>query len=141
MSCVLRDTAGQTITVESGYGTACDDIGATAEQVLSLRLVPTLIARHDAGEPVTFGHIVVDRTGIGCPGDGSAKPWNAYWRDTRSVEMLMHAHRLTITPHSGRPRSVSLDGAPNDFLAGYVIGHAARAGRRCGLSSLMRASG
>jgi hypothetical protein len=125
MSCVLRDSAGRTITVESGYGLACESIAAAAERMLGQRLAPTLIARCGAGEPVTFGHIIVDRAGISCPGDGSAKPWNAYWRDTRSIEMLMHAHRLTITPHSGRARSVSLDGAPNDFLAGYVIAHAA----------------
>jgi hypothetical protein len=28
-------------------------------------------------------------------------------RDTRSIEMLMYAHRFTITPHSGRARPVS----------------------------------
>jgi hypothetical protein len=123
MSCVLRDSAGRTITVASAYGLACEDITPVAEQALASRLAPTLIARYDAGEPVTFGHIIVDRAGISCP--GSAKPWNAYWRDTRSIEMLMYAHRLTITPQSGRARSVSLDGAPNDFLAGYVIAHAA----------------
>jgi hypothetical protein len=123
MSCVLRDSAGRTITVASAYGLACEDITPVAAQVLASRLAPTLIARYDAGEAVTFGHIIVDRAGISCP--GSAKPWNAYWRDTRSIEMLMHAHRLTITPQSGRARPVSLDGAPNDFLAGYVIAHAA----------------
>jgi hypothetical protein len=125
-SCVLRDSAGQTITVEGAFGLAVDKITARAELALRQSLAPTLIARYDAGEPVTFGHVIVDRTGISCPGDGSAKPWDAPWRDTRSIEMLMYAHRLTITPRSGRARPVSLDGAPNDFLAGPVIEHAAQ---------------
>jgi hypothetical protein len=94
--------------------------------VLSARLVPTLIARYDAGEPVTFGHIIVDRTGISCPSGAPKAPWSAFWRDTRSVGMEMHGHRMTIRPHSGRVRSVSLDGAPNDFLIVSVIAHAAR---------------
>jgi hypothetical protein len=126
MTCVLRDSAGRTITVESQYGTACDDIAATAARWLTARLAPTLIGRYDAGEHVTFGHVIVDRTGISCPGDGSSRPWSAPWRDTRSIEMLMHAHRVTIKPHSGRARQFSLDGAPNDFLAQEVIAHAAR---------------
>jgi hypothetical protein len=125
-SCVLRDSAGRTVTVEGAFGLAVDKIAARAELVLRQALAPTLIARYDAGEPVTFGHVIVDRTGISCPGDGSAKPWDAPWRDTRSIEILMYAHRLTITPRSGRARPVSLGGAPNDFLAGPVIEHAAQ---------------
>ena len=122
MSCVLRDSAGRTITVESGWGLACEDITPVAAQVLASRLAPTLIARYDAGE-----RSLSAMSSLTGPDElpGSAKPWNAYWRDTRSIEMLMHAHRLTITPQSGRARPVSLDGAPNDFLAGYVIAHAA----------------
>jgi hypothetical protein len=38
---------------------------------------------------------------------------------------------MTITHNKWRTRRVSLDGAPNDFLARYVIWHAAaRAGVR-----------
>ena len=91
MSCVLRDSAGRTITVASAYRLACEDITPAAAQTLASRLAPTLIARYDAGEPVTFGHLIVDRAGLSCP--GLAKPWNAYWRDTRAPSRcFMYAH-------------------------------------------------
>jgi hypothetical protein len=126
MSCVLRDSSGRTITVDQKYGVACEQITAMAQWMLGSRLAPTLIARYDAGEPVVFGNVIVDRTGISCPGDGSAKPWSAPWRDTRRVEMLMHGHRISIKPYKGRDLDVSLGGAPNDFLAQDVIAYGGR---------------
>ncbi len=128
-SCVLRDRAGASVTVETRYGEACDKVVRIADRLLAPRLARTLIARYDAGEPVTFGRLSVDQAGISSPGGGSDKPWSAAWRDTRTIEISFWAHRLTITPRTRAPRNVKLDSAPNDLLARYVIAHAAaRAG-------------
>jgi hypothetical protein len=128
-SCVLRDRAGTTLTVENRYGDACDRILVLADRALAARLAGTLIARFDAGEPVTFGRLTIDQAGISSPGDGSGKAWSAYWRDTREIEITKWGHRLAVKPARGPDRQVKLDGAPNDLMARYVLWHAAaRAG-------------
>ena len=124
-SCVLRDRVGNTLTVENRLGDACDKVTAAVDRLLAYRLAPTLQARYDAGEPVTFGRITVDQSGISSPEGTAAKPWSIDWRDISEIELLMYGHRMTITHHKWRTRKVALDGAPNDFLARYVIGYAA----------------
>jgi hypothetical protein len=124
-SCILRDRVGNTLTVESRLGDACDKVTAAADRLLAYRLAPALQARYDAGEPVTFGRVTVDHGGISSPEGAAARPWSINWRDISEIELLMYGHRITITHHKWRTRKVSLDGAPNDFLARYVIGYAA----------------
>jgi hypothetical protein len=52
-------------------------------------------------------------------------PWSILWRDISEIEMLMYGHRMSISYRKWRTKKISLDGAPNDFLARYVIGYAA----------------
>jgi hypothetical protein len=128
-SCILRDRAGNTLTVDSRLGGAVDTVTAAVDQLLAYRLAPTLQARYDAGEPLTFGRISVDQSGISSPEGAAGKPWSIHWRDISQVELQMYGHRLTISYSKWRTRKVSLDGAPNDFLARYLLCHAAaRAG-------------
>jgi hypothetical protein len=124
-SCILRDRVGNTVTVESRLGGACDKVTAAAERLLAYRLAPTLQARYDAGEPITFGRITIDQSGISSPEGTTGKPWSVAWRDISEIELLMYGHRMAISHQKWRTRRVSLDGAPNDFLARYVIGYAA----------------
>jgi hypothetical protein len=124
-SCILRDRAGNTLTVENRLGDACDKVTAAVDRLLAYRLAPTLQARYDAGEPVTFGRISVDQSGISSPDGAAARPWSIHWRDISKIEMLMYGHRMSISYSKWRTKKVSLDGAPNDFLARYVIGYAA----------------
>jgi hypothetical protein len=45
------------------------------------------------------------------------------------IETTMYGQRVTVTQGTWRKRRIELDGAPNSFLARYLIGHAAaRAG-------------
>lgn len=124
-TCILRDRVGNTLTVENRLGDACDKVTAAVDRLLAYRLAPTLQARYDAGEPVTFGRVTVDQSGISSPEGTTGKPWSIHWRDISDIELLMYGHRVTITQHKGRTKRVSLDGAPNDCLARYVIGYAA----------------
>jgi hypothetical protein len=124
-ACILRDRTGNSVTVESRLGDACDKVVAAVDRLLAYRLAPTLQARYDAGEPVTFGRVTVDQSGISSPEGAAGKPWSIHWRDISEIELLMYGHRIAISHDKGRTRRVSLDGAPNDFLARYVIGYAA----------------
>jgi hypothetical protein len=139
-SCVLRDSAGRTITADHKYGVACEQITAVAARMLGPRLAPPLIARFDAGESITFGRVIVDQFEISFPGDGILGPWSARWRDMRDLDVLAYGHRIIakaqpgkhlgapneFMPHPGPGAYGALDGAPNDFLAQDVIMHAAR---------------
>jgi hypothetical protein len=124
-ACILRDRVGNTLTVENRLGDACDKVTVAVDRLLAYRLASPLQARYDAGEPVTFGRITVDQSGISSPEAATGKPWSIHWRDISEIELLMYGHRMTISYGKGRTRRVPLDGAPNDFLARYVIGYAA----------------
>jgi hypothetical protein len=139
-SCVLRDSAGRAITVDHKYGVACEQITAVAAQMLGPRLAPALIARFEAGEPITFGSVIIDQFEISFPGDGIVGPWSARWQDMSDLDVLVYGHRIIarakpgknlgapneFMPHPGPGSYGALGGGPNDFLAQDVITHAAR---------------
>jgi hypothetical protein len=122
-SCVLRDQAGTTIRLTNNWRN-CDDVASLAQDQLAHRLMPGLIRRYEAGEPVTFGHLTIDQSGI-----SSAKglPRRMPWQEMLEVTFTMHGHRVSIRRTTTRASwETALDGAPNDFLARFVIAHAAR---------------
>jgi hypothetical protein len=114
--CALGDHAGNLLTVTTG----CELVARHAERVLADRLVDPLIDRIDAGLPVTFGPLTVDRAGITCG-------WTVAWREVRRVSMQLYGHRLNVeTRMQESSRELALSGEPNAFLARYVIEYAAR---------------
>jgi hypothetical protein len=122
-SCALRDQAGATISVTNNWRN-CDDIARLAQDQLGARLAPELIRRYEAGEPVTFGHLTIDQPGLS---SASGLPWRMPWHEMREVNFTMHGHRVSIRRTTTRAHwETALKGAPNDFLARYVITHAAR---------------
>jgi hypothetical protein len=121
-SCVLGDRAGNVLTIRSRlHGpSVCELAASHAERVLAERLAGPLTDRIDAGLPVTFGDVTVDRAGI------SVLTWAASWQEVQKVSTRLHGHRLSVsTGVRGRGKDARLMGAPNDFLARYVIEHAA----------------
>jgi hypothetical protein len=127
-SCALRDRMGNTVTVtyQNWRENACEAIARIGQDLLAPRLAPGLLQQYEAGEPLTFGHLIIDRSGIGSPSPASGKPWNLRWQEMREVRFATHGHRVTVLRKTGLPKEISLDGAPNDFLARFVITHAAR---------------
>jgi hypothetical protein len=119
---VLRDHAGNTLAAPSGL------IAGRAEQVLVGRLVGPLTGRLDAGLPVTVGCLTVYQSGISCRGGGgkAGGRWEVSWPEVHDIETQFRSQRVTVhTGHRGTKRA-ALAGEPNDFLAEYVLEHAAR---------------
>jgi hypothetical protein len=126
-SCALRDRAGNTVTVTRSWrANACAEIARFGQDALAPRLVPRLLQRYELGEPLTFGHLIIDQSGIGSPSPASGKAWTIRWQEMREVTFALHGHRVTVKRTTGIPKEIALDGAPNDFLARFVIEHAAR---------------
>jgi hypothetical protein len=114
--CALGDHAGNLLTVTTG----CEMVARHAERVLADRLAGPLIARIDAGLPVTFGPLTVGRAGISCG-------WTVPWQEVQWVSMHLHGHRVHVeTRMQESSRELALSGEPNAFLARYVIEYAAR---------------
>jgi len=124
--CVLRDHAGNEVTVDDRIGlNVSKRIAARAEQVLVGRLVGPLTGQFDAGQPVTVGCLTVDQRGIECRGSQSGGRWQVSWSQVSSIGSQLSGHRVTVsTGHWGSKRA-ALAGQPNDFLAAYVLEHAA----------------
>ena len=125
--CVLRDHAGNEVTVDDRIGlNVSKQIAGRAEQVLVGRLVGPLTDQLDAGVPVTAGCLTVDQRGIGCRGGQPGGRWQLTWPQVSGIESQLSGHRVTVsTGHWGSKRA-ALAGQPNDFLAAYVLEHAAR---------------
>jgi hypothetical protein len=120
--CVLRDHVGNAVSVNPG---PCKLVVGRAEQVLTGRLVGPLTGRLDAGLPVTVGCLTVDQSGIRCRGGKAGGRWNVSWQQVHDIETRLRGHRVTVTGHRISKRA-ALAGEPNDFLAEYVLQHAAR---------------
>jgi hypothetical protein len=128
--CELRDHSGTVVTVDDErYGPAVRElVTGLAEQVLTGRLVGPLTARLDQGLPVTVGSLTVDRSGISCQGGQAGGSWNVPWQQARGIATELRGHRVSVDTDR-RGRHAALAGQPNDFLASYVLEHAAaRAG-------------
>jgi hypothetical protein len=124
LSCELRDRAGQTVPLEGFHG-AADEIAHVAEKFLVPRLLPALIARYDAGEPVYIGLLTVERWGLSAPGSSGMR-WRISWPEVSHIDISKHGHRLAVKEAAGTVRMVMPEGEPNDFLARHVVEHAAR---------------
>ena len=125
--CVLRDHAGNEVTVDGRIGlNVSKRIAGRAEQVLVGRLVGPLTDQFDAGVPVTVGCLTVDQRGIECRGGQPGGRWHLSWPQVSGIGSQLSGHRVTVsTGHWGGKRA-ALAGQPNDFLAAYVLEHAAR---------------
>jgi len=142
-ACELHDQAGTTIRLTNNWRkNACEDAARLAQDHLARRLMPGLIHRYEAGEPVTVGHLTIDQWGISSTGTSSVNdlaaskrgtharsglPWRMPWQEMREVTFAVFGQRVTIKRTTTKtPWETALDGAPNDFLARFVIAHAAR---------------
>ena len=124
-SYTLRDIAGHVITVGTSPGQysrrfarhELDPLLDQAERVLADRLAVPLISRLDEGLPVIVGPITVDPAGI------RYDDRYASWWQVRSVSTQFRGTQVTV---QGQDRWwFDLEGA-NDFIAKYVLAHAAR---------------
>jgi hypothetical protein len=129
-ACELRDQAGNAVTVSRRLGGAIKEVAAAAERVLAPRLVPGLIARFNAGEPITVGPVTADWQGLSSAGD-SRRTWQVPWREARLIEFELQGQRATVKTgkHVRGERSLSVEGEPNSFVIGYLIAHAAAVAR------------
>lgn len=129
-ACELRDQAGNVVTVSHRLGDAIKGVAAEAERVLAPRLVPGLIARFNAGQPITVGRITADWQGLSSAGD-SRRTWQVPWREARLIEFELQGQRATVKTgkHVRGERSFSVEGEPNSFVIGYLIAHAATLAR------------
>ena len=120
-SCVLRDRAGNTLTV-SRHLNAFDEVVAAAERVLAPRLVPALIARFDSGQPATVTNLTADRHALSW---GTA--WRVPWPEMRAIDFELQGQRAAVKVgwHARNSQRLVLDGQPNSFLVRYLIAHAA----------------
>jgi hypothetical protein len=119
--CALGDHGGNKVTVTSRLvgSSGCELLAGHAERVLADRMADPLIDRIDAGLPVTFGRLTVDRAGISCG-------WTVPWRDVQLVSMRLHGHRVQVVTRREGSKQAALSAEPNAFLARYVIEYAAR---------------
>lgn len=128
--CELRDQAGNAVTVSHRLGDAIKGVAAEAERVLAPRLVPGLIGRFNAGEPITVGRVTLDWQGLRSAGD-SRRTWQVPWREARLIEFELQGQRATVKTgkHVRGERSFAVDGEPNSFVIGYLIARAAAVAR------------
>jgi hypothetical protein len=117
--CELRDHAGGVIAVDKKAGAGL--VARKAEQALAGHLAGPLTARLDAGLPVTVGCLTVGPSGIRCRGH-----WNVSWKQVSGIETRLHGHRVTVSTGGRIDKHAALAGQPNEFLARYVLQHAAR---------------
>jgi hypothetical protein len=133
-SCVLRDQAGNALMV-SRHLSAIAEVAAEAERVLAPRLVPPLIARFASGEPVSVGHLTIDRQGLSwgtAPGPPESGPmWEAPWPEIRAIEFGLQGQRVIVKAgqRARDSKSLAVDGQPNSFLIRYLVAHAAAIAR------------
>jgi hypothetical protein len=122
-SCDLRDRDGQALTIPGRSG-AADEIAPIVEQALAATLLPNLIARYEAGEAITIDRITIDQESISHPDAGQHR-----WTGLHGVGLRAHGHMVLLRhgPNQGDLTIMRQAGAPNAFLAGYLITHAAGA--------------
>jgi len=123
--CELGDRAGQALPLGS-FGTAATEIKPFAERLLAQRLLPPLVARYDAGEPVFFGLFTVEQWGLSAPGGASGMRWRVSWPEIGHIEVTKLGNQLVVQDTKGPLQTVSLQAEPNAFLARHLVAHAAR---------------
>jgi hypothetical protein len=81
----VRDGAGNQVTARGPV------LARRAAAVLAPRVVPALLAAFDAGEPVSFGPVRIDRQGITAPeGTGDSAARLMAWTDMRRITIAGH---------------------------------------------------
>lgn len=117
-------------TICDGSGTCLTTRGPAlarkATQILTPTVVPPLISAFDAGEPVTFGRMRIDRSGITDAGrPGAAEPVFAAWSDIRRISFDARVSIRIWTANRKAGAKIDLEDVPNGFFAHHVIEHAA----------------
>ncbi|HEY2264426.1 MAG TPA: DUF6585 family protein [Streptosporangiaceae bacterium] len=109
-------------TVRDGAGSELTTRGPVLAAVLAPRVVPALLGAFDAGEPVSFGPVRIDRQGITAPAvaDGSA-PRLMAWTDMRRITIDARTRIGIRTVEPGRDFLIDLDGIPNGLFACHII--------------------
>ncbi len=112
----VRDQAGNELTTRGPV------LAHRAAAVLAARVVPALLGAFDAGEPVSFGPVRIDRQGITAPAvaDGSA-PRLMAWTDMRRITIDARTRISIRTVGRGRDFRIDLDGIPNGLFACHLI--------------------
>jgi predicted pyridoxine 5'-phosphate oxidase superfamily flavin-nucleotide-binding protein len=112
----VRDGAGNQVTARGPV------LARRAAAALAPRLVPALLSAFDAGEPVGFGPVRIDRPGITAPAvaDGSA-PRLMAWTDMRRITIDARTRIGIRTVGRGRDFLIDLDGIPNGLFACHII--------------------
>jgi len=116
-NCELSDDAGTLLRARC----ASEQVASHAEQVFAGRLLGPLLDQIDAGLPVSLGRVTVDRAGIGFG------KWTYSWQGMQAVHIREHGHGLSVRNSACTYNEARLAGRPNDFLARYVVEHAAQA--------------
>jgi hypothetical protein len=116
----VRDGAGNQVTARGPV------LARRAVAALGPRVVPALLSAFDAGEPVSFGPVRIDRHGITAPAgtDGSASRLMA-WTDMRRIAIDARTRIVIRAADRGGDFRIGLDDIPNGFFAGHVIERAA----------------
>jgi hypothetical protein len=112
----VRDGAGNQVTARGPV------LARRAAAVLAPRVVPALLTAFDAGEPVSFGPVRIDRQGITAPEgtDDSAARLMA-WTDMRRITIDART-RIGIRAADGAGDfRIALDDIPNGLFAGHII--------------------
>jgi len=126
--CVLRGRSGT--RMELGRRDSLPGrhrIQAAAQAQIAARRVGPLTAQLDAGQPVTIGFLTVDRSGLSSRGSLTAGGrWQVGWQQVRRVDVELDGQRVLVRSGRWGVKRALLNGVPNSFLAGHVIGHAAR---------------
>jgi hypothetical protein len=114
---VVRDEAGNQVTARGPV------LARRAAAVLAPRVVPALLKAFDAGEPVSFGPVRIDRQGITAPDGGSDEPASRLmaWMDMRRITIDARTRIGIRAADRGGDFRIALDDIPNGFFAGHVI--------------------
>jgi hypothetical protein len=140
LRCVLGDSAGTEIAVDGAYGRSLPAQAARAAQdALTAGKLPQLIRAYDAGQPVVFSGMSIDRTGITLAaenpgGEETVIPWQRMrWIAVRQPEGPGHDGGPAEPPSSIRidlgrrhgGHGFSLAGRPDTILIPHLLEHVA----------------
>jgi hypothetical protein len=125
--CVLKDRAGNALTVTGHLSNAIAEVAAEADRVLAPARVPGLIARFTSGQPLTIGHLTADLRGLSWSGAASGDAWQVPWSQISVIQWELEGQRAIVKAcqPSRESWSFRLDGQPNSFLIRYLIARAA----------------
>lgn len=106
------------------------DLVARADGALAPRLLPALVAAHDAGHPILFGGVQVDQAGLTFPGRRETVI-QVPWAQLTALQ-LRHEGRLGIVRQvtirstaTRRGQDIGISGLPNGIFLARLLAHAA----------------